>query len=395
MIGTVPGEFVTGWFPVLIHNRYIFEEEHELLRDSVRGFVRTEIAAHYDDWCRDGATPRGLFDKAAALGLLSPQVPEEYDGPGLDFRFNAVINEEINYAGCPCPTLTGHSDLCTNYILDYATSNFKKVWLPRIVNGEAIVAVAMTEPGTGSDLKGIRSTAVRDGDDYVINGAKTFITGGHTADLIVVVCRTGTDSKSGHLSLFVVESNNPGMERGRKLEKIGLHASDTSELSFTDVRIPAENRLGAEGAGMSMLMEQLPQERLSIAIGALALAQKAYEDTVEYTGTRKAFDKTIISFQNTRFTLADLKTRLRAAWAFVDQCIMQHVGESLSIQDAAMAKLLVTELQGDVVDSCLQFFGGYGYMQEYPISRMFLDSRVSRIYGGTSEVMKELIARDL
>jgi alkylation response protein AidB-like acyl-CoA dehydrogenase len=379
----------------VINNRYIFEEEHELFRESVRRFVRAEITPHYDDWCNAKSTPRELFVKAAELGLLSPQIPEEYGGPGLDFRFNVIANEEINYSGCPCPTLTGHSDLCTNYILDYAIPMFQEEWLPRLVDGTAIVAVAMTEPGTGSDLKAIRSMAIRDGDNYVINGEKTFITGAYTADLIIVACKTAAESKSGHLSLFAVEADRPGLERGRLLEKIGLHASDTSELSFTGVTIPASNLLGQEGAGMRMLMEQLPQERLSIAIGALSLAQKAYEETIEYTGTRKAFDKTIISFQNTRFSLADLKTRLRAAWAFIDQCIMRHIGNKLSVQDAAMAKLLATELQGDVVDTCLQFFGGYGYMKEYSISRMFLDSRVSRIYGGTSEIMKELISRDL
>jgi alkylation response protein AidB-like acyl-CoA dehydrogenase len=379
----------------VIDNRYIFDEDHQIFRDSVRRFVASEIVPYYEDWCRERLTPRELYATAAEYGLLSPQIPEAYGGPGLDFRFNAIINEEINYAGCPCPTLTGHSDLCTDYILDYADEAFRETWLPRLVAGSAIVAVAMTEPGTGSDLKAIRTTARRSGDNYIINGAKTFITGGHTADLIVVVCRTNTESDSKHLSLLVVEGDREGMERGRKLEKIGLHASDTSELSFTDVTVPAGNRIGEEGAGMSMLMEQLPQERLSIAIGALALAQRAYEDTVDYTTTRKVFGQPVAAFQNTRFQLAELKTRLRAAWAFVDQCIMGHVAGSLSIQDAAMAKLLTTELQGDVVDRCLQLFGGYGYMQEYPISRMYLDARVSRIYGGTSEIMKELIGRDL
>jgi len=379
----------------MIDDRYIFDEEHAVFRDAVRRFVDAEIAPHYDAWCRAGETPRTLFDHAAELGLLCPQVPDEYGGPGLDFRFNAIINEEINYSGCPCPTLTGHSDLCTNYILDYANPERRREWLPRLVDGTAIVAVAMTEPGTGSDLKAIRTTARRDGDQYIINGAKTFITGGHTADLVVVVCRTDKSASRGHLSLFVVESDRSGFERGRKLDKIGLHASDTSELMFTDVIIPAENRLGEEGDGMRMLMEQLPQERLSIAIGALALAEKAYRITVDYVGTRKAFDVPIQSFQNTRFTLADLKTRLRAAWAFIDQCLMQHVASRLSVQDAAMAKLLATELQGDVVDVGVQLHGGYGYMREYPISRIYLDARVSRIYGGTSEIMKELIARDL
>ena len=382
-------------FFFVIENRYIFDEDHQIFRDSVRRFVAAEIAPYYDDWCRERQTPRRLYETAAEYGLLSPQVSEEFGGPGLDFRFNAIINEETNYSGCPLPTLIGHSDLCTNYVLDYASPAFREAWLPKIVAGEAMLAVAMTEPGTGSDLKAIRTRAVRDGDEYVINGAKTFITGGHSADLIVVVCRTDSEATSGHLSLIAVEANSAGFERGRKLEKIGLHASDTSELSFTDVRVPAGNRLGEEGGGMRMLMEQLPQERLSIAIGAQALAQRAYEDTVEYTRTRTAFDQPVLGFQNTRFVLADLKTRLRSAWAFLDQCLMRHVEGDLSIQDAAMVKLLTTELQGDVVDECLQLFGGYGYMQEYPISRMFLDSRVSRIYGGTSEIMKELIAREL
>jgi alkylation response protein AidB-like acyl-CoA dehydrogenase len=326
---------------------------------------------------------------------LSPQVPAQYGGPGLDFRFNAIINEEVNYAGCPSPTFIGHSDLCTNYILDYATESLRENWLPKFVEGAAMMAVAMTEPGTGSDLKAIRTRAEHNGNQYVINGTKTFITGGHTADLIIVACRTDMQSVSGHLSLIAVEADRDGLERGRKLDKMGLRASDTSELSFTDVAVPAGNLLGEEGRGMRMLMEQLPQERLSIAIGALALAQRAYEDTVEYTGTRKVFNQPVISFQNTRFSLADIKTRLRVAWAFIDQCLTQHVSGSLSVQDAAMAKLYTTELQGAVVDACLQFFGGYGYMTEYPISRIFLDSRVSRIYGGTSEVMKELISRDL
>jgi alkylation response protein AidB-like acyl-CoA dehydrogenase len=379
----------------LIDNRYIFDDEHQLFREQVRRFVQHEIAAHYDAWWNAGETPREVYAKAAELGLLSPQVPEAYGGPGLDFRFNAIINEEISYAGCPCPTLIGHSDLCTNYILDYASDGFKRRWLPGIVDGSVILAVAMTEPGTGSDLKAIRTRARRDGDDFVINGAKTFITGGHTADLVVVACRTGEDPDDPSLSLIAVESDREGFARGRKLDKMGLLASDTSELSFSGLRVPAGNLLGEAGKGMRMLMQQLPQERLSIAIGALALAQKAYEDTVAYTGERKAFDQPIGSFQNTRFTLADLKTRLRAAWAFVDQCVVLQVDGRLSVQDAAMVKLLTTELQGDVVDACLQLFGGYGYMTEYPISRMFLDARVSRIYGGTSEIMKELISREL
>ena len=378
----------------MINDRDIFGEDHQLFREQVRRFAEAEIAANYQDWWDAGETPRDLYSKAAELGLLSPQVPESFGGPGLDFRFNAIINEEINYAGCPCPTLIGHSDLCTNYLLDYASDAFKEAWLPGVVDGSVLLAVAMSEPGTGSDLKSIRTRAVRDGDDYIINGAKTFITGGHTADLIVVACRTAEGGKD-HLSLIAVDANSEGLTRGRKLEKMGLLASDTSELAFDDVRVPAGNLLGEDGKGMRMLMEQLPQERLSIAIGALALAERAYTDTVAYTSEREAFGAPVLSFQNTRFTLADLKTRMRAAWAFIDQCLMHQVDGRLTVQDAAMAKLLTTELQGDVVDACLQFFGGYGYMQEYPISRMFLDSRVSRIYGGTSEIMKELISREL
>jgi len=328
--------------------------------------------------------------------MLCPQVPEEYGGTG-DFRFNAVLIEECSYAGFAGPTgnFTAHSDVACGYVLDFGSEAIRKTWLPRMLSGEAVCSIAMSEPAAGSDLQGLRTRAVRDGDEYVLNGQKTFISNGQHCDIAVVVARTDPSGGSGGMSLFLVEADRPGFTRGRNLEKLGHHSSDTSELSFVDVRIPAGNLLGEEGRAMEYMMRELPQERLIIAVASIAAAQKAFDITVDYVNTRTAFGKTIGSMQNTRFSLADLKADLSVGWAYVDQCLAELTDGSLTTERASIAKLWVTEMQGRLVDRCLQLFGGYGFMKEYEISRLYADARVQRIYGGSSEIMREIIARSL
>ncbi|MFQ5535660.1 MAG: acyl-CoA dehydrogenase family protein [Sphingomonadales bacterium] len=376
--------------------RSIYQEEHEIFRNAVRKFCESEITPHAEEWERQGVMPREFWLKAGQQGLLGAQVPEEYGGPGGDFYFNAIIDEEFAYTGASA--LVGcsvHSDICCGYILRFGTEEQKRTWLPRLVSGEVISAIAMTEPGTGSDLQSIRTTATRDGDDYVINGAKTFISNGQTADLVIVVAKTDPGQGSKGTTLFLVESHREGFSRGRNLKKIGLKGQDTSELFYDNVRVPAANRLGAEGMGFVQLMQELPQERMGLSVGAAAAAQKAYDITLEYVRERRAFGKPIADFQNTRFKLAELKTQLAVGWAYIDQCLAKHVRGELTVDEAAMAKLWLTELQGRVVDECVQLHGGYGYMSEYLIARMYVDARVQRIYGGTSEIMKEIISRNL
>jgi len=351
---------------------------------------------HHQDWEKEGIVPRGFWLRAGEQGLLCPQVPEEYGGPGGDYRYLSVVNEELGFAGASGPGFAVHSDICASYILKYGSEGQKKTWLPGMVSGNVIGAIAMTEPNTGSDLQAVKTTALMDGNHYVINGSKTFITNGQNADLVIVVAKTSPKEGAKGVSLILVETNCEGYSRGRNLEKMGMHAADTSEMSFDEVRVPTSNLLGAEeGQGFVQLMQELPQERLSIAVGAQSTAQYAYDITVEYTKERKAFGKSVFDFQNTRFKLADLKTQLELGWAFVDKCIEHHVRTELSASDAAMAKLWTTEMLGRMTDECVQLFGGYGYMNEYPIARLYTDARVARIYGGTSEIMKELISRSL
>jgi acyl-CoA dehydrogenase len=324
-------------------------------------------------------------------------VPEQYGGIGGDFRHNAVVIEELAYSGFagPATDFSVHNDVCCGYVLSYGTEEQKKKWLPRMISGETVCAIAMTEPGTGSDLQGIRTRAVRDGDDYVISGQKTFISNGQMCDLVVVVTRTNPDGGSRGMSLILVETDRPGFRHGRNLDKLGHLSSDTSELFFDQVRVPVTNLLGSDGGAMAALMSELPQERLTIALHSIASAQKAFDITKAYVGERKAFGQAIGTFQNTRFKLADLKSDLSVGWAYVDQCLSQHIRGELTTYAASTAKLWVTEMHGRLVDQCLQFFGGYGFMREYEICRLFADARVLRIYGGTSEIMRELISRNL
>ncbi len=376
--------------------RTVYEAEHEQFRDSVRKFFDKELVPHHEQWEKDGIVPREFWTRAAEQGLLCPQIPEQYGGPGGDYRYLPIVVEELAFVGATGPGFAVHSDICSGYILAHGTEDQKKKWLPKMVSGECIVAVAMTEPNTGSDLQGIKTTALLDGNHYVVNGSKTFITNGLNANLVIVVAKTDPTEGARGISLILVETEREGFRTGRNLEKLGLHAQDTSEMFFDDVRVPTANLLGEEaGKGFMQLMQELPQERLAIAVGAQAAAQYALDLTINYTRERQAFGKPISEFQNTRFKLADLKTQVEVGWAFVDKCIAHHCRGELEAADAAMAKLWVSEMLGRVVDEGVQLHGGYGFMQEYPITRAYADARVQRIFGGTSEIMKELISRTL
>ena len=376
--------------------RSVYEEEHEQFRDTVRTFIEQRVAPYFDDWEKAGIVDRSFYTEAGKQGLIGFEVPEEFGGAGVeDFRFNAIIGEEFGRAGytSAASCLSLHSDVILPYFLS-ANDEQKARWLPGLATGETVTAIAMTEPGTGSDLAGIRTRAVRDGDDYVIDGAKTFITSGQNADLVIVVTRTDPHPHRG-LTLLVVERGMPGFERGRNLEKIGQHGQDTSELSFTGVRVPLANRLGEEGGGFGGLLHNLPQERLTIAVGAVASALGAVETTLAYVTERKAFGQSVGAFQNSRFVLAELATEVDIARTFLDDCLAAHIAGQLDAARAAKAKWWTTELLNKVVGRCLQLHGGYGYMLEYPIARFFVDARVQTIYGGTTEIMKEIIGRDL
>lgn len=374
--------------------RLPFDDDHALFRDSVRRFMEREVLPYNDRWEAAGIVDRAFWTKAGAAGLLCPTIPPEYGGLGLDFGYNAVIDEELAYAGSSAGT-TLQSDITADYILGYGSEAQKRYWLPHMISGETITAIAMTEPGTGSDLKAIRTTARRDGDGYVINGAKTYITNGQHCDLVILAAKTDPAAGARGLSLILVESDRAGFDRGRNLDKIGQHQADTSELFFNEVRVPASSLLGSEGAGFSYLMSQLPQERLAIAIAAMGNSQRAFDLTVDYTRDRKAFGQSIFDFQNSRFTLADVKTRLQVGWAHLDWAIARHMRHELTTAEASAAKLHHTELLNQIADMCLQLHGGAGYMNEYPIARLWRDARVTRIFGGTSEIMKEVIARSI
>ncbi len=375
--------------------RTVYEPEHEMFRESVRKFLETEAAPYHEQWEKDGQVDRALWNKAGEQGFLSPTVPEEYGGVGVDFRYNAIVDEECARSG-----LTGigwglHSDIAVPYIVRYGSEEQKQKYLPGCVSGEIVTAIAMTEPAAGSDLQGIKTTAIKDGDEYVINGSKTFITNGQHADLVVVVAKTDPSAGAKGTSLFLVEAGTPGFEKGKNLHKIGLKAQDTSELFFQDVRVPSSALLGEEGMGFVYLMQDLPQERLNIAILAVHSAQAILDKTVEYVTERKAFGKSIATFQNTQFKLAELDTELTSATVFLDRCLELHIEEKLDAVTAAKAKMLTTDLQGKVMDECLQLHGGYGFMWEYPVARAWADARVQRIYGGTNEIMKLIIGREL
>ncbi|MCX7071784.1 MAG: acyl-CoA dehydrogenase family protein [Gammaproteobacteria bacterium] len=377
--------------------RAVYSEEHEMFRDAVRGFIRTELTPHFARWEEQGIVDRWMWDKAGAAGLLCPQVGEAYGGVGGSFRHNAIVVEELAYAGMAGPQtdLSVHNDVCAGYLLSLGSEEQKQKWLTGMVSGKTVCAIAMTEPGTGSDLQGIKTRAERDGDHFRINGSKTFISNGQHSDIVIVVARTSDAPGSKGMSLIVVEADRPGFRRGRNLDKLGHLSSDTSELFFDDVRVPVDNLLGAEGTGFASLMNELPQERLTLAVSSLAAAQKAFDITRDYVNTRRAFGKSIMDFQNTRYKLADLKAELSVGWAFVDQCLDKHDRHALTSSEASIAKLWCTEMHGRLVDTCLQFFGGYGFMREYEICKLYADARVQRIYGGTSEIMRELISRTL
>ena len=377
-----------------LSRRTAFTPEHDQFRDSVRRFFDRELLPHLSRWEEEGIIDRAFWTKAGEAGLLCPTVPEEYGGPGLDFGFNAVIDEELAYAGSTAG-ITLHSDIVADYLVAYGSEEQKKHWLPRMVSGETATAIAMTEPGAGSDLQGIRTSAKRDGNHYVLNGSKTYITNGQHADLVIVVAKTDPGAGAKGVSLILVEADREGYARGRNLDKIGFHSQDTSELFFNDVRVPITNCLGAEGSGFAYLMNQLPQERLSIACAAQAAAQRAFDEAVKFTKERKAFGRTVFDFQNTKFTLADLAAKLQVGWAHLDWAIRRHVAGELDAAEASAAKLWHTELQWEACDASLQLHGGAGYMNEYLIARLWRDARVTRIFGGTNEIMKEVVSRSI
>ncbi len=378
--------------------RTLFTDEHDLFRTSFRQFVAKEITPNVERWEQDGIVPRALFTAAGASGFLGTDVPAELGGGGVsDFRYNLIIGEEVQRAGSGGAGLglTLHNDVCLPYFLSLCTDEQKQRWLPGIVSGELITAIAMTEPGIGSDLASMSTTAIRDGDSYLVNGSKTFITNGINADLVITAVKTDPTEKHKGMSLLILERGMEGFERGRNLSKVGLHSQDTAELFFTDVRVPAENLLGAEGQGFVHLVHNLPQERLSIAAAAVAGAQAAFDWTLAYVTERTAFGQPVGSFQNSRFTLAEMRTEIDIAQVYVDRCVEAlNVGE-LSAEEAAQAKWWSTELHKRVVDAGVQLHGGYGYMLEYPIARAYADVRISTIYGGTTEIMKEIIGRSL
>jgi acyl-CoA dehydrogenase len=378
--------------------RDIFTEDHEAFRQLAREFIEKEVAPNYPEWEKAGQMPREVFERLGDLGLLGMAIPEEYGGSGIpDYRYNVVLQEEAARALVTLSTVRTQLDVILPYFLTYTTEEQRLRWLPGLAAGTKLSAIAMTEPGAGSDLAGIRSTAVRDGDSYVLNGAKTFITGGLLADLVIVVARTSTDpdNRRGGLTLLVVEDGMAGFTRGRVLEKMGCKVQDTVELSFDDVRVPVANRLGDEGAAFGYLGHNLPQERMTVAVGSVCQARAAVTTTIDYVKQRKAFGMPVASFQNTKFELAAMAAEIEAAQAMSDRAVGELVAGELSAPDAAKVKLFCTEMQGRVVDRCLQLFGGYGYMMEYPIARLYTDARVARIYAGTSEVMKTIIAKSL
>ena len=379
-----------------MHDRAIYNSDHELFRANARRFFREELEPNIDQWEKDGLLSKEFWLKAGENGFHCCGVPAEYGGPGADFLYNMVLSEEVGFAiGGASVGFSVSSDIVSYYLLHGGSEDQKRHWLPRMVTGEAIAAIGMTEPGCGSDLKAMRTTAVQEGDEYVINGQKTFITNGQNCDFVLLACSTDPSAGAKGISLIIVETDRAGFNRGRNLEKIGQKAADTSEMFFSDVRVPTKNLLGKAGSGFAVLMNELPRERITIACRALAEAQRAYELTVDYVKQRNAFGKQIYEFQNTQFKLAEMKTDLAVGWSYIDQCLAKIIDGKLTPEEGAMAKLWTTETGNRIVDGCLQLFGGYGYMNEYPISRLFVDSRVRRIYGGTSEVMKIVIGRTI
>ncbi|MGB7916615.1 MAG: acyl-CoA dehydrogenase family protein [Rhodomicrobium sp.] len=375
--------------------RKLFSEEHELYRDQVRRFIEREITPHHAKWEKDKVVPRSVWLAAGRAGLLCPSISAEYGGCGGDRLHSMVVIEELARAGATGPGFALHSDIVAPYILAYGAEEQQRRYLPAMARGEIIGAIAMSEAGAGSDLQGVRTTAVRRGNGYVLNGSKTFITNGQNADLVIVVAKTDPALGAKGITLFLVDGGLPGFSRGRNLEKLGMHAQDTSELFFQDVELSGDARLGAEGQGFILLMKELAWERLQIAIAGIASAEAALQATVDYVRQRKVFGQTVFDFQTTKHKLAELKTEIQIGRTFVDRCIQHITDGDLDATTAAMAKYWITDLQCKVIDQCLQLHGGYGYMTEYSITRAYADARVQRIYGGTNEIMKELIARTL
>lgn len=375
--------------------RKIYNEDHAQFRDSIRKFYERELIPNIEAFEENGKVDREFWLKCGENGLLLPDIPEEYGGSGLDFKFNAVILEETAMAGITAPAFGVHNDIVAHYINNYASESVKKQWLPKMATGEAVGAICMSEPGTGSDLKAIRTKATPVDGGFLINGSKTFITNGINADVAVIAARVGSDSGARSISLFVADASSKGFVKSRKLNKIGNHASDTAELFFEDLFVPEENLIGGQGNGFVLMMKELPQERLSIAVSCQAAAQHAFDITLDYVEQRQAFGQAIKDFQNTRFKLAELKALLQVGWSHLDACLEALVNKELTTDEAAAAKLWHSETRCKVVDDCLQLFGGYGYIEEYEIARLWRDARVMRLYGGTSEIMKDLISRSI
>lgn len=375
--------------------RTAYTADQDLFRDEVRKFVAREVAPNFDRWEREGNVDRALWKAAGNAGLLCPGVPEEYGGLGLDFRYNAIVNEEFSYHMGVMPGVVLQSDILADYIVALGTEEQKRRYLPGMISGDIVCAVAMTEPGAGSDLQGIRTTARRDGSDFVINGSKTYISNGQSADLVILVAKTAPELGGKGVSLLFVEASRDGFRRGRNLDKIGNWSSDTSELFFEDVRVPEANILGIENRGFFQLMEQLPQERLALAITSQAAAQRAMDEALAFTKERRAFGQAVFDFQNTRFTLADLSARLQVGWAHIDWALTRHVAGDLTTAEASAAKYWHTETQWQIADAALQLHGGAGYMNEYKVAQLWRDARVQRIVGGTSQIMQEIISRSL
>ncbi len=377
-----------------VTHRTAYNEDHEAFRDTVRKVLAEHMEPYLDQHEEEGIVGREAWKALGEAGMLCPTVAEENGGLGLDFGFNCVLAEELAYMGTAAG-FTLQNDITVNYFERLGSDEQKAKYLPGMITGDVITAIAMTEPGAGSDLQGVRTTAVEDGNHLVINGSKTYITNGQNADCVIVVAKTDPSQGAKGTSLILVDADTPGFERGRNLDKIGQHSADTSELFFSDVRVPKTNILGGEGRGFIHLMEELPQERLSIAVSAQGGAQRAFDEAVNFTKDRKAFGRTVFEFQNTKFTLADLKSKLQVGWAHLDWAIARHLRGELTTDEASAAKLWHTEMQWEMVDACLQLHGGAGYMNEYPIARLWRDARVQRIYGGTSEIMKEVVSRSI
>ena len=375
--------------------RTVYSKEHEMFRDAFRKFLEVEVAPYHDQWEEDGQVSREVWRKAGEQGFLGPTVPEKFGGLGLDFGYNCIISEEVCYGGYSGLALALHSDLVLPYLYEYGSEQLVQKYMPRLLSGEFISAIAITEPGAGSDMKSLRTTAIREGDHYVLNGSKTYITNGALANVAIVVAKTDPDAGAKGVSLLFVETNSPGFEKGKKLKKLGMKAQDTSEIFFNNVKVPVENLIGEEGRGFGYLMHNLSQERLTCSVAAVAGSRRALDEALKFVRERIVFGEPLANFQNTQFKLAEIDAEITQAQVFVDRCIELFMQDKLDGATAAKAKLLTTDMQGRTVDTVLQLHGGAGYMWEYPISRLFADARVMRIFAGSNEVMKMIISREL